>query len=655
RLGLGGVQVSGGVVDSGGVQLPGGRLDPGGVQLPDGTVEAVGRRVDGLVRDRVVTVDADGRTAFAVPALAAALRTLPDPGGPWPLYATITGTPTDRPGAGRAWPVGHVAAAAPPPDGALAAPPPAFRGDAEPGRSWAVHGDDPASRRLPPHDARTPVALRDFAALSLRHPDHIGVLALGEPLLACLDGPHSEERVALEWVTRAWALSALHEHRSPYGDDADPRYRAALGQMPAAAGLAALGGAYGIGPVTPMSFRPGSADDECGSGPVPSPGEVRLLAAAVGSGGEFERARQRPAGNPPGEADLDRLRNAAAYGDLAGALQAVLGERYVGVGESTAVRYHALVRDYLTGRWDSALSWARRIETRGRSDGAAGVGHLARALAAEIQLMRGEYGRAREWLDLIPDSVGHPLVARVRLGVRYWSGHPDEALAQAWRDVRRARENGLLAGVDRVLLRILSITVRGNDREASRETLEHLEALHEEAASPMTYEAVLVGRGMVHGDADSALAAYRLVQQRVDLPLSVDCCQCLTDVGDDPLRWLAEATRSVHALDMGPPVRSVLGEAARRRNVSLPRRRTAREGLSEPDVRVIAMVSDGSTNRQIAARLACSEKTVEQRLTRLFQRTGCRSRVELAAAWLDGSLARQGLVPDSGPRGDSGD
>ncbi|MFD4814841.1 hypothetical protein, partial [Streptomyces sp. NPDC058418] len=53
--------------------------------------------------------------------------------------------------------------------------------------------------------------------------------------------------------------------------------------------------------------------------------------------------------------------------------------------------------------------------------------------------------------------------------------------------------------------------------------------------------------------------------------------------------------------------------------------------------------------------LACSEKTVEQRLTRLFRRTGCRSRVELAAAWLDGSLARQGLVPDAGPRRHGGD
>ncbi|MGW3934535.1 LuxR C-terminal-related transcriptional regulator [Streptomyces phaeochromogenes] len=656
---------------------------------PAGPLEAVGRTVDRLVADRVVTVSQDGRIAFAVPALAAALRTLPARAEVRSLHATITRLVTDRLGATAAGTrrprlAGHVAAAGAMLDDSLAVPLllAAAGSSVRFNQAWAVRSYHSVLRHLPPHDPRTPGVLHESAGLSLGHSDHIGVLALAEPLLACLDVPHGEEREGreergnpgdrdgLEWVTRACALSALHEHRTPYAEDADPRYRAALERVPAGAVLAAVGGRYGIGPSAPMTSRPGSGAQEpgsgtgpgsgprsgSGSGPVPSVAEVRLVAAAVGSGAEFERARLGMPGDALGEAALDRLRNAAAYGDLAGALEAVLGEqRYVAAGESTAVRYHSMVRDYLTGDWDSALSCARRIETRGRSGGAAGVGQPARALAAEIQLMRGELGRAREWLDPIPDSVCHPLVARARLGVRYWSGQADRALAgrasadealeAARHDVRRARESGLLAGLDRVLLRMLSITVRGDSPEATRRTLEELEALYEEAASPMTYEAVLVARGMVHGDADSALAAYRLVQRRVDLPLSVDCCQCLTEVGDDPQVWLDEAMRSGHVLGMGRPVRSLLGAAARRRNVSIPRRRAARAGLTDREVRLIGMVSDGSTNRQIAARLACSEKTVEQRLSRLFQRTGCRSRVELAAAWLDGSLARQGLVP----------
>jgi DNA-binding NarL/FixJ family response regulator len=175
--------------------------------------------------------------------------------------------------------------------------------------------------------------------------------------------------------------------------------------------------------------------------------------------------------------------------------------------------------------------------------------------------------------------------------------------------------------------------------------LDELESLHEEMASPMTYEAVLLGRGLARRDPDSALAAYRLVGQRGDVFYRSHCCQYLAEVSDDPQPWLAEAARILRSLGVGRSVGILLRRAARRRNVSLPRHRTAPEGLREQDVRLIEMVSDASTNRQIAARLACSEKTVEQRLTRLFQRTGCRSRVELAAAWLDGSLVRLGLVP----------
>lgn len=54
------------------------------------------------------------------------------------------------------------------------------------------------------------------------------------------------------------------------------------------------------------------------------------------------------------------------------------------------------------------------------------------------------------------------------------------------------------------------------------------------------------------------------------------------------------------------------------------------------------LVRAGQTNRQIATELEIREKTVEYHLTRLFLRTGCRSRVELAAASLDGRLEAPG-------------
>ncbi|MGI3198528.1 hypothetical protein ACRJ4W_07790 [Streptomyces sp. GLT-R25] len=135
---------------------------------------------------------------------------------------------------------GHVAAAGATLDDTLAVPLllAAAGSSVRFNQAWAVRSYHSVLRHLPPHDPRTPGVLHESAGLSLGHSDHIGVLALAEPLLACLDVPHRDDRGdrddrgeregrgdrdGLEWVTRACALSALHEHRSPYAEDAEAR------------------------------------------------------------------------------------------------------------------------------------------------------------------------------------------------------------------------------------------------------------------------------------------------------------------------------------------------------------------------------------------------------------------------------------------------
>ncbi|MGW7250365.1 AAA family ATPase [Streptomyces decoyicus] len=622
----------------------------------------LGRTVDRLVRERVLTLDGDGRLAFAVPALAAALRTLLARCDVRSVHAAVVQRVAGRLGpatTGVCHPLlaDHVATAGSVLNDAVAVPLllAAAGKDARSHHPRAARAYLSALRRLPPNYPATLGVLREAAELGLGCGDHVGVLALGEPILAGLRDPGPTDG-GLEFATLAWGLSSLHEHRSPYDDAAVPE--AVFARMPRTAMLAALGGRYGIGPLIPWPPSAAPAPDggrlRDGHGPLPSEAELRTLAAAVGGHEELARAvRGRPGEEEACEAAVGRLRDAAAYGDLAGALEAVLGERYVRGGHSTADRYHAMVRDYLAGRWDDALAAARGIERRGRTDGGPGTGQLARALAAEIHCFRGDLVRAREWLDLIPGSVVHPLVARARLGVRYWSEQQDAALEEAWRDVRRVRGSGLLAGVERVLLRILEFAEETRPRQA-RQALEQLAALHAEVDTAMTREALLVARGVLHRDADGAYEAYRSAERRGDLHMMLHCCQILAEVADEPQPWLAEAARHTHLLSLGRPGRVLLGRSAQRRNVPLPRGRAAREGLSEADIRLIGMVGEGGTNRQIAARLACSEKTVEQRLARLFQRSGKRSRVELVAAWLDGSLAGLGPVPDVPPGGAAG-
>ncbi|WP_416976062.1 hypothetical protein, partial [Streptomyces sp. 4F14] len=63
--------------------------------------------------------------------------------------------------------------------------------------------------------------------------------------------------------------------------------------------------------------------------PLPKPTELHLMTAAVGSHTELSRARQHMPPDAFDDHTLDQLRSAAAYADLAGALAAVLGDRYV--------------------------------------------------------------------------------------------------------------------------------------------------------------------------------------------------------------------------------------------------------------------------------------------------------------------------------------
>ncbi|MZE79854.1 hypothetical protein GTY57_23605 [Streptomyces sp. SID5475] len=119
----------------------------------------------------------------------------------------------------------------------------------------------------------------------------------------------------------------------------------------------------------------------------------------------------------------------------------------------------------------------------------------------------------------------------------------------------------------------------------------------------------------------------------------MDSCLVIARFAEDPRPWLREA----HALATRCGASSLLERVravTRERGVPAPRARGRREALAATERRIIELIGEGLTNRQIALRLQVSEKTVENHLTRLFARTGCRSRVELAAASLGGRLTQ---------------
>jgi DNA-binding NarL/FixJ family response regulator len=87
--------------------------------------------------------------------------------------------------------------------------------------------------------------------------------------------------------------------------------------------------------------------------------------------------------------------------------------------------------------------------------------------------------------------------------------------------------------------------------------------------------------------------------------------------------------------ELGAPLWREQAEHELRR--ASPRPRRDRE-LTSAERRVAALVAQGQTNREVAAQLFTTIRTVEAHLTRIYRKLGIRSRTQLARAIADGSL-----------------
>ncbi|MGH3070562.1 MAG: LuxR C-terminal-related transcriptional regulator, partial [Streptosporangiaceae bacterium] len=143
-------------------------------------------------------------------------------------------------------------------------------------------------------------------------------------------------------------------------------------------------------------------------------------------------------------------------------------------------------------------------------------------------------------------------------------------------------------------------------------------------------EAILAGRA---GDADQAdelatdgrreLAAYPVWS---DLALMHMAEAALADGWGEPRRWLrmARDTFGAHGLD-------ALARRCDERLGRGPAGPWARFGVTAREAEVLRLIAEGLPNKEIAARLYLSPRTVEKHVESLLRKTGTRSRTQLAA------------------------
>ena len=93
------------------------------------------------------------------------------------------------------------------------------------------------------------------------------------------------------------------------------------------------------------------------------------------------------------------------------------------------------------------------------------------------------------------------------------------------------------------------------------------------------------------------------------------------------------------AMDLTAWAQRAADELAATGATARPRRRLADEPLTSQETRVALLVARGLSNREVAAALFLSPKTIEHHLASVFRKRGFRSRTELASAFAAAAAA----------------
>ncbi len=308
--------------------------------------------------------------------------------------------------------------------------------------------------------------------------------------------------------------------------------------------------------------------------------------------------------------------------------------------ESVAYRGRCLVYRaelmVLHGAWQDADEEARRAHKM--LAGPPVSPEIGEALyqQAELERLRGSYRRAEAAYRRAAEHGRRPEPGLALMRVA--QGRADVALAT----IRRALdETTQLIARPRLLGPAVEIMLAAGDADGARGASDELAALAAASDAPLLRAQALTADGAVRlaaDDARGALPALRAaweVWRDLDVPyeaarvrvLVARACQAL---GDEEMAAieLDAARRVLEQLGAGPDLVR-LAEGGRRRSrggAATP------GGLSGREVEILRLVAAGRTNREIAAELVISERTVDRHVSNIFSKLRVSSRSAATAA-----------------------
>jgi DNA-binding CsgD family transcriptional regulator len=335
--------------------------------------------------------------------------------------------------------------------------------------------------------------------------------------------------------------------------------------------------------------------------------------------------------------------------DTAGPLLAAELQRARRLGNEPGV-LHVLLRvadlELRTGRWSEALRVAREAHALARQGGLDVEEATAAAALALVLAHLGELDEARSLAEAayrVSDRRGHRGLATRSAGVLGFvelsAARPDAALDWLTPAGEELRSIGMgelsISGVVQNELEALAAVGRLDEAEA---VVVFVEEKSRPAGRSWHRAVAARGRALVasaRGDVVTAReATAEALTVHESLPQPFELTRTLLVAGAverRAKRWAVARRHYTAALelldDLGAARWAELaaGELAR-----LPGRRPRGVELTETERRIAELVADGLANKEVAARMFVSVRTVEANLTRVYAKLGVRSRTELA-------------------------